>query len=59
LDKNSVIIPTQYGFRPAHSTTHAILDILTASLDNINLNQCTALLLLNLRKAFDTVNHDI
>jgi len=26
---------------------------------NINLNQCTALLLLDLRKAFDTVNHDI
>jgi len=38
--------------------THAILDILTASLDNIILNQCTTLLL-NLRKAFDTANHDI
>jgi len=59
LDKNSVIIPTQHGFQLAYSTTHAMLDILTASLDKINLNQCSALLLLDLRKAFDTVSHDL
>ena len=27
LDKKSILIPTQYGFRPHHSTQHAILDI--------------------------------
>ena len=52
-------MPTQYGFRPAHSTTHAMLDIFTSSLDNLNLNKSTALLLLDLKKAFDTVNHEI
>ena len=50
LDKHSILLPTQYGFRPAQSTTHAMLDIFTSSLDNLNLNKNTALLLLDLKK---------
>ena len=59
LEKLFIILPTQYGFRPAYSTSHAMTDILTSTLDNINVNKNTALLLLDLKKAFDTVNHDI
>lgn len=59
LDKNSVLIPTQYGFRPLYSTSHAMLDVLTTSFDNINSDKNTALILLDLKKAFDTVNHNI
>ena len=59
LDKNSVLLPTQYGFRPLYSTSHAMLDLLTTSLDNINCNKSTALILLDLKKAFDTLNHNI
>ena len=59
LEKHSITLPTQYGFRPAYSTSHAMIDILTSTLDNINVNKNTALLLLDLKKAFDTVNHDI
>jgi len=59
LNKHSVILPTQYGFRPNHSTIHAILDIITSTYDNFDENCYTALLLLDLKKAFDTVNHVI
>ena len=58
-EKHSITLPTQYGFRPAYSTSNAIIDILTSTLDNITVNKNTALLLLDLKKAFDMVNHDI
>ena len=59
LNKHSILLPTQYGFRANHSTIHALLDVITSSYDNINDSKFTALVLLDLRKAFDTVNHNI
>ena len=59
LNKNNVIILTQYGFQTNFSTSHAILDIITHAYDNININQLTGLFFLDLKKAFDTVNHKI
>ena len=59
LEKHSITLPTQYGFRPAYSTSHAMTDILNSTLENINVNKNTALLLLDLKKAFDKVHHDI
>ena len=47
------------GFRPSLFTTHAMLDVLTSTYDNINDNTITTLLLLDLNKAYDTVQHDI
>ena len=58
-DKHSIISSNQYGFRSSLSTTHAMLDVLTSTYDNINDNTITALLLFDLNKAFDTVQHDI
>ena len=51
------MLPTQYGFRANHSTSHALTDVLTSLYDNINDEKYSALLLLDLKKAFDTVNH--
>ena len=59
LDKHSIISSNQYGFRSSFSTTHAMLDVLTSIYDNINDNTITALLLFDLNKVFDTVQHDI
>ena len=57
FNKHSVLLPTQYGFRANHSTSHALTDVLTSLYDNTNDENYTALLLLDLKKAFDTVNH--
>ena len=57
FNKHSVLLPTQYGFRANHSTSHALTDVLASLYDNINDEKYTALLLLDLKKAFDTVNH--
>ena len=59
LNKHSILLQTQYGFRANHSTKHALLDVITSSYDNINNSKFTALVLLDLRKAFDAVNHTI
>ena len=37
------------------STTHAVLDVLTSTCDQIDNEQCTGLILLDFKKAFDTV----
>ena len=50
---------SQYGFQKKISTAHAVLDLVTTSFDNINNNLYTGLLFLDLRKAFDTVSHEI
>ena len=39
------------------STTHAILNVLTTSYDQINDNNFTGVILLNFQKAFDTICH--
>ena len=51
--------PTQYGFRAGRSTFHALLDVMTNTCDNISENMFTALMMLDLKKAFETVSHDI
>ena len=57
--KHKVLTTTQYGFQAKLSTTHALLDVITSSFENIKDNLCTGLILLDLAKAFDTVSHDI
>lgn len=59
LNKNNVLIPSQYGFQSKFSTSHAILDIVTQSFDNIKINHYTGLFFVDLKKAFDTVSHQI
>ena len=57
FNKHSVLLPTQYGFRVNHSTSHALTDVLTSLYETINDGNYVVLLLLDLKKVFDTVNH--
>ena len=57
LDKHSVLIPSQYGFCPNRSSTHAILDIVSTTYDNNNNKKYTGVVMLDVTKAFDTVCH--
>ena len=56
---NNVLYEYQYGFRENHSVVHALLDVTTTSYDAIRNKNFTALLLMDFRKAFDTVSHEI
>ena len=56
LDKHSIISSNQYELSSSLSTTHAMLDVLTSTYDDINDNTISALLLFGLNKAFV---HDI
>ena len=57
--KHTVIHKSQYGFQKHIATNHACLDIVTATLENINLGEDTGLFFLDLQKAFGTVSHKI
>ena len=57
--RNSLIIPTQFGFRYNHSTIYPILDIITESYQNIDVKRFSSLILLDIKKAFDSVSHEI
>ena len=59
FDKHSILAKTQYGFQAGKSTSHAILEVLTTAYEHIYNHEYTSLILLNFKKAIDTVSHSI
>ena len=59
LDRNKVIIPGQYGFRSGHSTAMAILDMVEKVRGAWDQGNVALGVLIDLKKAFDTVDHSI
>ena len=57
IEKHSILSPTQYGFCPESSTEFAILDIVSSFYENINNKLFTGLIMIDLKKAFDSVTH--
>ena len=57
LERNNLIIPSQFGLRHKHSTIHPILDLLTECYQNIEKKRFSALIFLDIKKAFDSVCH--
>ena len=59
FEKHETFYDFQYGFREKRGVMYAPLDVITPGYDAIEHNKFTALLLIDLRKAFDTVSHQI
>ena len=59
LDRHSILNSNQFGFRKAHSTSHAITSIHEQILENIDNDEHTFSIYFDLSKAFDCVNHGI
>ena len=57
--RNDIFFTSQYGFRENCSTQHAILDILNKIQNNIDKKLFSCGIFINLKKAFDTVDHSI
>ena len=55
----NLIVSTQSGFRPLHSTESILIKMTDEWLEAMNQGLCTGAIFLDLRKAFDVVNHDL
>ena len=60
IDKHDRLYTAQYGFRKSHSATqHAILDIVNTIQSNMDKGYYSCGIFIDLKKAFDTINHNI
>ena len=59
IKENNVLTNSQFGFRKSHSTTTSLLKSTNKWLLNIDEGLINGVLFLDLRKAFDTVDHKI
>ncbi|CAL4122229.1 unnamed protein product, partial [Meganyctiphanes norvegica] len=59
LNKQNVFYKYQYGFREKHSTDHALIEIMDGIKIAIDGKKLAGGIFVDLKKAFDTVNHKI
>ena len=57
--RHNILAKEQFGFKAKHSTNHVITDVTNKLQNYRDSNHFTCLILLDLSKAFDTVDHQI
>ena len=59
LVTNHILSPSQYAYRPSHSTEDAILDIVEWAARRVDDGDVAAVTSIDLSKAFDSVDHSV
>jgi hypothetical protein len=59
LNDHEILSPTQFGFRKSHSTIHPLILFANKITTALNKKEHSIAIFCDLRKAFDTVNHEI
>ena len=59
FEDNNTITTNQFGFRKGHSTNHAVIALTELVRKALDTGQFAAGIFIDLKKAFDTVEHDI
>ncbi len=59
LEANNILYENQFGFRKKNSTVHALIQITEQIRESIDKGKYGCGIFIDLRKAFDTVNHNI
>ena len=59
IDKNNLMYSSQYGLYKSHSTEHAVLDIFEDILNNMDKRCFSCGFFIDLKRAFDMVNHEV
>jgi hypothetical protein len=59
INKNNILHTNQFGFRSGKSTSLALTHVLSSLLAKCNSHSKVILTLLDLKKAFDFINHDL
>ena len=59
LKTNNILYKYQFGFRKSHSTNLAIVEVIDKIYTHLNQNMYGLGIFLDLKKAFDTVDHEI
>jgi len=59
FDQNSILSQWQFGFRPRHSTLHPMVHFMNHVSEALNKKQHAIAIFCDLRKAFDTCDHEI
>ena len=59
LENSNVLYDKQFGFRNKHSTMHALIEITEKIREALDKKHFTCGIIIDLQKAFDTVNHNI
>ena len=59
IDQHNILSEAQFRFRKRHSTSTCILSLVDTMYKNVDQNKLTGTVFLGLKKAFDTVDHNI